>query len=244
MKKTISIMVLLTLVSLAKSQNRMDVKLVGNTNQIMKMYDLHANINPDTIKNKINLFGIGAAENLQGEMMILDGKPYYAGLTQDRKPYLDNTFNKNLIFLVSMNVPKWRSQKITKPISSKDELIAYIFSQAAKNGIDTNSAFPFLIKGKVKTIKAHIAYLKDEHIHKFSPQIKKQDDYPILLENKEVTILGFASTDAGGLFAMPQMGNKAASKMHIHFISKDKKYFGHIEDLLFIKGLKLYFPKI
>jgi len=28
-----------------------------------------------------------------------------------------------------------------------------------------------------------------------------------LLENKEVTILGFASTDAGGLFAMPQMGN-------------------------------------
>lgn len=227
----------------ANAQVKVKVNLVGNTNQIMKMKDLHANINPDTISNKKHLYAIGAAENLQGEMMVIKGKPYFTGLTTDRKPLIEKTFNKKMIFMVSANISKWESQKITKHIASKDELIQIVFEAASKHGIDTTSGFPFMIKGNVKSLKGHIAFLKDEHIGNFSPQVKKDDDYPVLVENKKIQVLGFASTDAGGRFAMPAIGTKAASKMHIHFISKDESSFGHVEDLSFDEEIKLYFPK-
>lgn len=38
----------------------------------------------DTISNRQFLYAIGAIENLQGELMVFNGKPLYAGLDGKR----------------------------------------------------------------------------------------------------------------------------------------------------------------
>lgn len=106
----------------------------------------------------------------------------------------------------------------------------------------TARGFPFRIKAKVAHIQAHIAFLRPETVVNFSPQGKKQDDYPLTLNDQNVWIMGFAGKTAGGRFAMPATGNNPASELHMHYICSDKEEAGHIEDLVISGTWQLCLP--
>lgn len=106
----------------------------------------------------------------------------------------------------------------------------------------TARGFPFRIRAKVAHIQAHIAFLRPETVVNFSPQGKKQDDYPLTLNDQNVWIMGFAGKTAGGRFAMPAMGNNPASELHMHYICSDKEEAGHIEDLVISGTWQLCLP--
>ncbi|MCL6259149.1 acetolactate decarboxylase [Aquiflexum sp. TKW24L] len=211
------------------------IQLIGSTAQIMKEKNLSANIDLDTITDRKFLYAIGAMENLQGEIIVFNGKALYAGLDKDRQPYWEQTYDKKAIFLVRSNVAAWQKTIFTEPISDRHELTKIILREAGKAGLDTVGGFPFRIKAKVDHIEAHIAFLRPETVADFSPMAKKQDDYPLELNNQNVWIIGFAATTAGGRFAMPAMGNNPPSQLHMHYIRNDREEAGHIEDLI-IKG--------
>lgn len=61
-----------------------EIQLVGSTALIMTEKNLSANMDLDTISNRQFLYAIGAIENLQGELMVFNGKPLYAGLDGKR----------------------------------------------------------------------------------------------------------------------------------------------------------------
>lgn len=220
-----------------------NLQLVGNTAQIMRNYDLSANIDFDTLSNTENLYGIGAIENLQGEMTIIDGKPYVATWSENNQAQIEQTFDKKGIFLVSAKVEEWHQIKINQEIKDKSELIAYVLEQGKKYDLDVDGGFPFRIETNVDHIRAHISFISKSTVQNFSPQAKKAEDHRVIVENEDVEIMGFAGNQAGGRYAMPAMGNRPASKMHIHFLSADKKKIGHIEDLTILKEAVLYLPK-
>ncbi|UJP66143.1 acetolactate decarboxylase [Mongoliitalea daihaiensis] len=219
------------------------IELIGSTAQIMKENNLSANINLDTITNRKFLYAIGAMENLQGEIIVFNGKPLYAGLDENRQPYWEQTFDKKAIFLVRSNVAAWHKTVFKDvPISNRQELTKIIMQEASKAGLDTVGGFPFRIRAKADHIQAHIAYLRSETITNFTPQGKKKDDYPLTLEDQNVWIIGFAGKTAGGRFAMPAMGNNPASELHMHYIRNDKQEAGHIEDLIINGTWQLCLP--
>ncbi|MGY6523382.1 MAG: acetolactate decarboxylase [Mongoliitalea sp.] len=225
-----------SLLFMALAVNAQEIQLIGNTAQIMKERNLSANIDLDTISNRKFLYAIGAMENLQGEIVVFNGKPLYAGLDENRNPYWEETFDKKAIFFVRSNVDAWQKTVFREePISNRHELTEIIMREAAAAGLDIEGGFPFRIRAKANHIQAHIAYLTPETIADFTPQGKKQDDYPLTVENQNVWIIGFAGKTAGGRFAMPSIGNNAASQLHMHYIKSDKEEAGHIEDLV-IKG--------
>ncbi|MCH7406341.1 acetolactate decarboxylase [Belliella aquatica] len=214
-----------------------NIQLIGSTAQIMKEKNLSANIDLDTITNRKFLYAIGAMENLQGEIIVFNGKPLYAGLDENRLPYWEQTFDKKAIFLVRSNVDAWHKTVFRDdPISNRQELTKIIMREASKAGLDTVGGFPFRIRAKADQIQAHIAFLRLETVTNFTPQGKKQDDYPLALEDQNVWIIGFAGKTAGGRFAIPAMGNNPASELHMHYIRTDKEEAGHIEDLV-INGI-------
>lgn len=220
-----------------------EIQLIGSTAQIMKEKNLSANIDLDTITNRKFLYGIAAIENLQGELIIFNGKPLYAGLNKDRQPYWEQTFDKKAIFLVRSNVDAWHKTVFRDdPISNRQELTKIIMHEAAKAGLDTIGGFPFRIRTKADHIQAHIAYLSPETVANFTPQGKKQDDYPLTLDDQNVWIIGFAGKTAGGRFAMPAMGNNPASELHMHYIRSDKEEAGHIEDIVISGTWQLCLP--
>lgn len=218
------------------------INLVGSTAKIMKEMNLSAVLSLDTISNRKHLYAIGAVKNLQGEVLIVDGKALVAELDQNRLPRWVSTWDRELIFLVSANVNSWNKIMLDIPIRNRAELEAVVFKEAEKLGLDTSGGFPFRVKVKADTIQAHIAFLRPETIAYFTPQGKKQDDFPILLTNKPVRIIGFAGTTAGGRFAMPAMPSRAASNMHMHYLTADESEAGHIEELNFQGKWQLCLP--
>lgn len=218
------------------------INLVGSTAKIMIERELSASLSLDTITNRKHLYAIGAVENLQGEVLIVNGQPLVAELNQNRQPRWVSTWDRNLIFLVSANVNSWNKIMLDVPIHNRKELEAVIFAEAEKLGLDISGGFPFRVKVKADTIQAHIAFLRPETIANFSPLGKKQDDYPILLTDEPVRIIGFAGTTAGGRFAMPAMPGRTASNMHIHYLKADESEAGHIEELNFQGKWQLCLP--
>ncbi|WP_332914378.1 acetolactate decarboxylase [Algoriphagus boritolerans] len=185
----------------------------------------------DTISIRKFLYGIGAVEDLQGEVLIVNGKPIVSELDKNRNPVWTETWDRKLIFLVSAPVQNWKKIKIDRPVANRKEFEAIVFEYAQKEGLDVENGFPFRVKLIVKEIQAHIAYLRPETAQNFSPHGKKADDFPIDLENEPVRIIGFAGKTAGGRFAMPAMPGREASSLHMHFISLDFSRSGHVEDL-------------
>ncbi|MFC3416779.1 acetolactate decarboxylase [Algoriphagus hitonicola] len=219
-----------------------EIKLIGSTANIMKEKNLSANLSLDSLKGRKHMYAIGAVENLQGEVLIIDGKPIVAELDDNRQPIWTSTWNRDLIFLVSAEVSQWRKIKLDQPISNRMELEKVIFDYAQKEGLDLVNGFPFRVKVKARKIQAHIAYLRPESILEFSPQVKKQDDYPLKLIEESVFIIGFAGETAGGRFAMPGMPGREASNMHMHYVKPGLKEAGHIEDLEFEGVWQLCLP--
>lgn len=208
-----------------------ELRLIGNTANIMLKKDLSAKLDLDTTSNRKYLYGIGAVENLQGEVLIVNGKPLVSELDANRNPVWTETWDRKMIFLVSSPVQNWKKIRIDQPIANRQELEALVFEFAQKEGLDVENGFPFRIKLIAKEIKAHIAYLRPETVKNFTTQGKKADDYPIHLENEPVRIIGFAGKTAGGRFAMPAMPGREASPMHMHFVTPDFSRSGHVEDL-------------
>lgn len=219
-----------------------EIRLTGSTAKIMKERDLSASLALDTLSDRKHLYAIGAVENLQGEVLIVNGKPLIAELDQNRTPRWVSTWDRNLIFLVSANVASWNKITLDIPIHNRKELEAVILAEAEKLGLDTSGGFPFRVKVKTDTIHAHIAFLRPETIVNFTPQGKKQDDFPLLLSNEPVRIIGFAGTTAGGRFAMPAMPGRESSNMHMHYLKADESEAGHIEELNFQGKWQLCLP--
>ena len=59
-----------------------------------------------------------------------------------------------------------------------------------------------------------------------------------MLENSEVEIVGFFSTEHKGIFTHHD------SNVHMHLITTDRKKMGHLDKVFFGNGsMKLYLPK-
>lgn len=218
------------------------LSLTGSTANIMLKKDLSATLDLDTISNRKFLYGIGAIKNLQGEVLIVNGKPLVSELDENRQPVWTETWDKKMIFLVSAPVQNWRKIKISQPIANRKELEAVIFEEAKKAGLDVENGFPFRIRLIASEVQSHIAFLRPETVQNFTPQGKKNDDYPLVLENEALRIIGFAGQTAGGRFAMPAMPGREASRMHMHFVSPDFTRSGHVEDLKIQKTWQLCLP--
>lgn len=154
-----------------------------------------------------------------------------------------NFFEKKVIFLIRSNVNACGKTVFRDaPIINRQELTDIILREASKAGLYTVVGFPFRIRAKVDHIQAHIAFLKPETVANFSPQGKKQEDYPLTLDDQNVWITGFAGRTAGARFNMPAMGNNPASELHMHYIRADKEEAGHIEDLVITGTWQLCLP--
>jgi acetolactate decarboxylase len=80
----------------------------------MRMGQLQATINPDTLTNKAGLCGIGPLENLKGEIMIIDGESFVSRVKGNDGMEVENTFNAPAPFFVYANVQQWEEVSIPK----------------------------------------------------------------------------------------------------------------------------------
>lgn len=213
------------------------VKYSGKMSKIGQESRVDAEIMIDSIKGK-HLYAIGPVENLRGEIIVWDNKPFVAAITEDKRPYLQkNVKQLKAIFLVYADIEKWDTVLLTNKISSLKELEKAITKAAYLHGTDTSTAFPFLILGKVKEGTGHIMF-KDTSIIDITPAALKEANHKNTFNNQLAQMLGFYSQHHQTIFTHHD------SFLHIHYRMANKYQAGHLDMVSFVETepVKLLIP--
>lgn len=208
-----------------------DIKIIGAMKNVMWKGELGSNINLDTIANKNGLYGLGPVSYLTGELLINNGKSYVSEVTSDSTMSVAKKFDVSAPFFVYGNVTNWNKIELPSKIKTIQDLESFIDRKT------TNSKRPFTFKliGQVKSATIHIQNLP-LGTKVSSPKEAHQGQTNYKLNNENVEIVGFFSTEHKGIFTHHD------SFLHMHLITADETQMGHL-DSLEIKKMILYLPK-
>ncbi|OGU34061.1 MAG: hypothetical protein A2068_03890 [Ignavibacteria bacterium GWB2_35_6b] len=218
------------------SQGNELVKYAGSLKGIMKGNDISSKINLNDIKNKKNLYALGAAENLEGEIQIFNGEPFNSEVV-NRKLVIKNDFQKGTALLVYANVKDWNEYKIDEVITDLNLLQQKIELICKTENINSEKPFPFLIKGSAENLSWHVVSSNSQKVLQTHEE-HKSSGLSGELKNEAVEIIGFYSNKHQGIIT------HHSTNIHLHFKNGDKTVAGHIDELKLKKNFKLYFSNI
>ena len=200
------------------------IKIIGAMKNVMWKGDLKGRIFLDTISNKKNLYGLGPTEDLNGELLILDGQSYVSYVTSDVEMKVEESYQLKAPFFAYANVSKWSEQNLPNYIESISQLEAYLDSITKT----MNRPYFFKLSGTIDQSKIHVVNLpKGTKVKSPEDAHKGQQNYN--LKNKAVDILGFFSIEHQSIFTHHD------TYLHMHLITSDKKMMGHLDDIKFKK---------
>ena len=207
-----------------------DVKITGAMKNVMWKGELNGIIKLDSIENKKGLYGIGPESYLTGEILINDGQAYVSKVLTDSAMTVEKSFNVSAPFFVHANVTEWNEIDLPSTIKSIQDLEKFIDEKSS----EYKRPFAFKLIGAVSKAIIHIQNLpKGTLVSSPEEAHKGQTNYN--LENEDVEIIGFFSTEHKGIFTHHDLFS------HLHLITKDESKMGHL-DMVEINKMKLYLP--
>ena len=212
------------------SETYSDVQVVGAMKNVMWKGELGPSINLDTISNKAGLYGLGPESFLTGELLINDGKSYVSRVTSDSTMTVEKRFDVSAPFFVYAIVNTWNEIALPINIKSIQNLQEFI----NQNTNDFKRPFAFKLKGLAANAIIHSQNLP-AGTNVASPEDAHQGQTNFTLQNAEVEIIGFFSTEHKGIFTHHD------SYVHMHLITADESKMGHLDELE-IGEMKLYLP--
>lgn len=209
------------------------VRYSGAMNAMGNSYDF--NMWLDSIPNKSHLFGMGPYDKMKGEITVVDGKPYFATAFVEGSYEVGESWDIRSPFFVYAHVDQWKSFKLEGNLKSVLDIQEAVAKMAKSHGYDTSKPFPFKIKGTFDALTAHIVTPRNPEVEGYREGVKSQKFSFIGTKGE---LIGFYSEHHQGIYTHHD------SFVHIHFLSKDKLFMGHL-DAIETKGqtLKLYLPK-
>lgn len=211
-----------------------EVKVVGALKNVMMKGDLSAYINLDTL-NKTNLYGLGPATGLKGEILILNGQ-VFTSEKKDNQVFSQTNKVSKAAMLVYSRVEKWRDFSIQTTITDFAKLENMIESTAKENGYDTSMPFVFKIELTPQVADYHIIDWKEGIPHTMANH--KQFAFSGSIENKKVLLLGFYSDHHHSVFT------HHTTNVHIHIMDIENQTIGHLDNIKANGFITLYLPEV
>lgn len=206
------------------------INVSGALRDIMHKGDLSAKIDLRSLSNLKNLYALGAVENLDGEILILNSKPHYSQVSSDSL-ITNHDFEAKASLLVSAEISDWQEREVTGV--NKVDLENQLKNYSDKSNLES---FPFLLKGIIKTLNWHIiSWNPNDSIH--TPEKHRNSGLHGILLNEPIKIVGFYSENHQGVFT------HHSTNIHMHFITQDERMTGHVDNLEIENGTKLFLPK-
>ena len=208
-----------------------EVKVVSAMKNVMRKGQLEGSIRLDTISDKKGLYGIGPEAYLKGELLINDGVSYVSRVTTDSTMTVEKQYEVDAPFFVYGHVTEWNEMDLPTQIVNIQDLERFIDQKRS----DFNKPFVFKLTGRVAKADIHIQNLPDG-TKVSSPAEAHQGQVSYIIEDEEVEIVGFFSTQHQGIFTHHD------TYLHMHLITADEQKMGHL-DTLEMAEMKLYLPK-
>lgn len=227
MKLFIYLFTLLTIYS-CNSKKDVIVEHKGALYNIMHKGDLSAKVDLNEFESRDGLYGLGALENLKGEILILDGVSYvsFCEMKDSLKVNtIKKTFEVKATLLVYSQVKNWIDIKIPLDVKSYKQFENFVSSEAIRQGLDTETPFPFLIDGEFDSFDWHVIDWKKgdlEHSHDKHIQAGLNGTK----QNSNGIVLGFYSNKHHSIYT------HHTTNMHLHIKTDKNDLVGHVDDLI------------
>ncbi len=214
-----------------------EINYAGALNNAMKKGDLTPKIELRSLKDKKNLYALGAVGYLRGEVQIFDSLVMTTFVDKDEKLQYDHTYNKNASLLVYTQVKEWVEYTIPNKIISREQFEQFLEDKAEQHGLDTEKPFVFLIDGTIKSNSWHIInWDTNDKIHTHKKHA--QSGIYGTMKDRAMLMVGFFSMYHSGIYT------HHTTSMHIHFMTKDKKISGHSDNMTLGNNMILKLPNI
>jgi alpha-acetolactate decarboxylase len=192
--------------------------------------------------NRPNFYGVGALENLLGEITIFDSRAVISKVDSfgNVVPMTEEQ-PAQATMLAGAYVENWTETKLIS-LKSESNLESQIEKYARDTGLDSSRPFAFTIVGRVEQISFHV-------INGRCPMHAKNHNKPIAkgMEPVQKTLKDIDATLVG-IFADRATGNLThpGTKVHMHLIYKDDQGIektGHVENVRVSDGAILRLPQ-
>ena len=210
------------------------VFVAGEMRAIMQRGELSPVIKLDTIQGK-NIFGLGPAAWLKGEIILLDGVTYVS-LLDNEKIVTTKPSEAEASMFVYTSITDWQTVSMTQPSNIMEDLERAVEKIAQQKGLDLNQPLPFKVTTSTEALSYHVIDWKAGTPH--TSATHKQFAKTGTMNNEPITILGFYSSRHQGIIT------PHTSKIHAHVLGGNEQVVGHVDDIKLDKGYLLSFPKI
>lgn len=201
------------------------VQVAGAMRQTMWHGQLAGTIDLDTLRSRAHLFGLGPAEYLAGELLVIDGRSYRAEVRSDTSMQVEETFQAKAPFFVYAQVPAWQARPLPDSVRTLRQLEAYLDRITA----DARRPFAFRLAGMVDSAVIHLVNLPPGAQVR-SPREAHQGLQTYRIPAAEAEMVGFFSTRHQGVFTHHD------TFLHLHLITADRSRMGHLDEAWFRSG--------
>ena len=214
------------------------IRVDGALMKMMHQGDLSAKASLRDFAGNKGAYGLGALEDLGGEVLIWDGQvmtsiPDGSGGMKVEKGAVAEARSATL--LVSTVLERWQEVELTASIAFKD-LDAEIERLAREAGIDTDKPFPFRLEGKMDELQWHVIdgskIPEGAQGHEAHIATAVRGD----LNGQAAQILGFFSKHHHAVFTHHD------TNTHAHVLAQEPEVVGHVDFLRVPSGTTLYLP--
>jgi acetolactate decarboxylase len=208
-----------------------EIVVSGALKDIMQGGDLSAKISLDTLHLSNTTYGLGVAESLEGEIVIIEGKCFRSSI-EGQKVLTHQEFNTKAAMLVRTEVKDFSHNTEMPKITSIQELEERLKIEGGK--LYNEKPFSFLIKSRMSTVDYHIIDWREGAEHSSSNH--KQFATLGTFVDEDVIIVGFYSDNHQGIFT-PHSTN-----VHMHVYNPSKNVVGHVDGIMSTRTIKILLP--
>ena len=207
----------------------------GALKLMMHQGDIDSKYELTKLKNKANVYALGAMAQLKGEILILNSEVYLSSEGENNGVEISHDLKGGAALLVYAEVQQWEAMDVPDSIHTYGALEKWIEQMAALKGMNTEKPFPFRLNGHVSALDWHVInWPEGDSVHSHDKHV--QSGPHGTLTNEAVQILGFFSKHHHAIFT------HHSTNMHLHFITEDGKLAGHVDGMVPAKGMQLHLP--
>ena len=213
------------------------VQVHGALREMMHMGRLERRVDLAPLIGQTGLYGVGALENLAGEVTIWDGAVWVSkpdGRGGHRSAHVKAT-SDGAALLVTAQVATWQRRPVKRAVPF-EELDGFIEAQAQAAGVAIEEPFPFLLVGSVARADWHVidGSKIEPGVHGHEAHIRSA--VRGTLSDQPVRLVGFFSIKHHTIFTHHD------TDTHAHLIHTEPPLTGHVDHLVLSPGAELYLP--
>jgi alpha-acetolactate decarboxylase len=128
----------------------------GTLREVMHGEVMRGQVLLSDVVDKPHVFGIGAPDQLQGEIVIADSAAWVAKVQEgERIETRPSVVSDSAVFLAVSQVPRWIEVRIERDVAAGefDDFVQKVLRQAGLNELE---AVPFAIEGRFAPLKLHV----------------------------------------------------------------------------------------